>query len=108
MPSNPNRNRLSTRSSLTLEQFLVLPHSTSIRAFSSSGSAYPPPPKDSSSEKPLKRSASPSKGHGNLTSGSVLLSLEVSGTTLDRLVQGLLSAPAEALPAPAPTPAVKP
>ena len=40
--------------------------------------------------------------------GSVLLSLEVSGTTLDRLVQGLLSAPAEALPAPAPTPAVKP
>jgi hypothetical protein len=42
------------------------------------------------------------------TDGSVLLSLEVSGATLDRLIEGLLSAPPAALPAPAPTPAVKP
>lgn len=44
--------------------------------------------------------------------GSVLLSLEVSGATLDRLVEGLLTAPAPApavgSPAPPPTPAVKP
>jgi len=43
--------------------------------------------------------------------GSVVLSLEVSGATLDRLVEGLLTAPAPApaaLPAPPPTPAVKP
>ena len=44
--------------------------------------------------------------------GSVVLSLEVSGATLDRLVEGLLTAPAPApavgSPAPPPTPAVKP
>lgn len=46
--------------------------------------------------------------------GSVVLSLEVSGATLDRLVEGLLTAPAAApapaagSPAPPQTPAVKP